>query len=203
MAAKGLRITSGTLRGRFVPPPLEPGSRPLIGRIRQSLCDYLGPKMDGETVLDLFAGTGVVAIEMLSRGAEKATLVESSGRTVKQIAATVGEFGLADRVSVLRGDVLRPERWFHVEHSGSPWSVVFVGTPYHLTDQAGGWDKIGAALRDIDEAGGFAPEAVLVIQYECGHEPALKLPGWSEDPGERRTSGKTGFAFWRRTTQPE
>jgi 16S rRNA (guanine966-N2)-methyltransferase len=202
MAAKGLRITSGELRGRFVPPPLEPGSRPLIGRIRQSLCDYLGPTLEGETVLDLFAGTGVVAIEMLSRGAEKATLVESSGRTVKQIASTVGEFGLGERALVLKGDVLRPERWFHVEHPGAPWSVVFVGTPYHLTEQSGGWKKITAALAKLDEAGAFSPEAVLVLQYERGHEPDLQLPGWAERPEERRTSGKTGFAFWRRSTQP-
>lgn len=202
MAAKGLRITSGELRGRFVPPPLEPGSRPLIGRIRQSLCDYLGPKLQGETVLDLFAGTGVVAIEMLSRGAEKATLVESSGRTVRQISATVGEFGLSERALAIRGDVLRPERWFHVEHPGAPWSLVFVGTPYHLTETPEGWAKIASALQALDGAGAFAQRAVLVVQYEPGHEPSMSIDGWSEDPTERRTSGKTGFAFYRRATQP-
>ena len=203
MAAKGLRITSGTLRGRFVPPPLEPGSRPLIGRIRQSLCDYLGPKLEGETVLDLFAGTGVVAIEMLSRGAEAATLVESSGRTVRQITETVGEFGLGERALVLKGDVLRPERWFHVEHPGAPWSLVFVGTPYHLTQSESGWEKIAASLRSLDEAGAFSDRAVVVVQFEPGFDPVLDLPGWTEDSAERRTSGKTGFAFWRRETQPE
>lgn len=203
MSAKGLRITSGEFRGRFVPPPLEAGSRPLIGRIRQSLCDYLGPKLDGETVLDLFAGTGVVAIEMLSRGAQQATLVESSGRTVRQISETVGEFGLGDRALPIKGDALRPERWFHVEHPGVPWSVAFIGTPYHLTQTPGGWQKIADALAKLDVLGGFSTRAQLVIQFEPGHEPEWNLPGWAERSDERRVSGKTGFAFWRRETQPE
>jgi len=128
--------------------------------------------------------------------------VESSGRTVKQISESVGELGLSDRALAIRGDVLRPERWFHVEHPGAPWSLVFVGTPYHLTQTAAGWGKIAAALATLDGGGAFAERAVMVIQFEPGHEPVLKLPGWTEDPQERRTSGKTGFAFWRRETQP-
>ena len=200
--AKGLRITSGELRGRFVPPPLEQGSRPLIGRVRQSLCDYLAPEMEGATVVDLFAGTGVVAIEMLSRGAAQATLVESSGRTVRQITQTLGEFGLAERALAIRGDVLRPERWFHVEHPGVPWSLAFIGTPYHLTQTTTGWVKIADALIKLDEAGAFGANAMLVVQFEPGHAPVMVVPGWREDAERRRASGKTGFAFWTRETQP-
>jgi 16S rRNA (guanine966-N2)-methyltransferase len=200
--AKGLRITSGELRGRFVPPPLESGSRPLIGRVRQSLCDYLAPVMEGATVVDLFAGTGVVAIEMLSRGAAEATLVESSGRTVRQITETVGEFGLTERALAIRGDVLRPERWFHVEHPGVPWSLAFIGTPYHLTETPTGWAKIAIALATLDRNGAFGETALLVVQFEPGHAPEMEIAGWEEATERRRTSGKTGFAFWTRETQP-
>lgn len=103
-----LRIVGGSLRGRKWTFPDAPGLRPTPDRVRETLFNWLSPHIAGMRVLDLFAGSGALAFEALSRGAAAATLVESDRATATGLRATSARFGLkqagvenADALAVL------------------------------------------------------------------------------------------------------
>jgi 16S rRNA (guanine966-N2)-methyltransferase len=194
----GLRIFGGEFRGRVVPSPVDAGSRPLLARLRQSLCDTLQNDIRNAGVLDLFAGSGVVGLEMLSRGASALTLVDSSPRAAATINETLALFHVEHtRARAVAGDVLRPVAWAGPELPGAPWGLVFVGTPYRLTATPPGQARLSAALGAL-RAGGFtAADALLVLQFGAEHPPADPPGGWIEEVQRRKISGRTGFAFWR------
>lgn len=123
-----MRIVGGSARGRTL--RAVPGSetRPTSDRVRQSLFDLLGQRCDGLRVLDLYAGTGALALEALSRGAAQATLVESAKAAAAVIARNAGELGFTDRVTLLRREVQRalPE----LAERGARFDLVFADPPY-------------------------------------------------------------------------
>src|ERR671936_809382 len=98
-------MVGGEARGR--PLRAVPGrsTRPTADRVRQSLFDLLGQRMDGLAVLDLYAGTGALALEALSRGAGRAVLVERDARACAAIAHNVESLGYGDRCRVIRGEL--------------------------------------------------------------------------------------------------
>lgn len=123
-----MRIVGGEARGR----PLRsvPGTRtrPTADRVRQSLFDALGQRMDGLAVLDLYAGTGALALEALSRGAARAVLVESDARACGVIFHNAAALGYDARCRVVRAelpDALRQLR-------GERFDLVFSDPPYAL-----------------------------------------------------------------------
>jgi len=196
--ANGLRVIAGEFRGRVVPSPVDPGSRPLIARIRQSLCDSLQDEIPGRGVLDLFAGSGVVGIEMLSRGAAALTLVDSSPRAAKRINETLELFHVEqERARAVAGDALRPQSWASPELPGVPWGLVFVGTPYRLAATPDGQARLGSALSRLVELSLVTPEALLVLQFEPEHPVEGPIAGWVGEADRQRISGKTGLSFWR------
>jgi 16S rRNA (guanine966-N2)-methyltransferase len=184
-----------------VPSPVDPGSRPLLARVRQSLCDSLQAEIEGAGVLDLFAGSGVVGIEMLSRGAAALTALDSSPRAVERIDGALREFGVApERGKAVRGDALRPARWLRPDLPGSPFSLVFVGTPYRLSDTLEGRQRLAGALAELGPR--LAGEALVVVQFEPGQGTESPGEGWTEEADRQRISGRTGLAFWRAPAQP-
>src|SRR5262245_50763453 len=90
-----LRIIGGALRGRRWSFPDAPGLRPTPDRVRETLFNWLAPHIGGMRVLDLFAGSGALAFEALSRGAASALLVEQDRATAANLRATAQRFGLA------------------------------------------------------------------------------------------------------------
>ncbi|MEJ7819247.1 MAG: RsmD family RNA methyltransferase, partial [Rubrobacteraceae bacterium] len=101
-----MRVIAGTARGVKLA-PVPPGVRPTTDRVRESLFNSLGQFFDGGDVLDLYAGTGALGIEALSRGCERAVFVEKDGRAVAAIRDNLRRTGLAERAEVLRMDVER------------------------------------------------------------------------------------------------
>jgi 16S rRNA (guanine966-N2)-methyltransferase len=118
-----LRIVAGACGGRRIETPTGRATRPTTDRVREALFSILGASVEGATVLDLFAGSGALGIEALSRGAAEATFVESHPRAVEVIRRNLAELDLAGRVQ--RRDVFA---WL-AEASG-PYSVVFADPPY-------------------------------------------------------------------------
>ena len=94
--------------------------------MRQTLFSWLLPHLSGARVLDLFAGSGVLGLESLSRGASFAHFVDSDHRVVRQLTATVQDLNLTDRISLEKNDAMK---WLKKGH-GTPWDVVFVDPPY-------------------------------------------------------------------------
>ena len=154
-----MRIIAGEFGGRRLQSPPDSRVRPTADRVREAWFSILGDAVSGARVLDLFAGSGALGLEALSRGAQHATFVELSPASLKTLHANVAALGLAGRVTVHRGDALRfvaglPERAFE---------VAFADPPY-TTGQA-------LALRDRFREVPFA--GVLGVE----HQSALDLAG--------------------------
>jgi len=124
------RITGGSHRGRRLRAPKTAGLRPTTERVRGAIFSVIGAgAVEGERVLDLFAGTGALGIEALSRGASGADFVEANGRLAKQLQGTLAELGLADRCRVHQRTVERA-----VTTLEGPYGLVFADPPYGSVD---------------------------------------------------------------------
>lgn len=104
--ARGVRIIGGQWRGTRLPVADVDGLRPSADRVRETLFNWLSPKLPGTRVLDLFAGSGVLGLEALSRGAREALLVERDPRLVESLHACVARLQAGDQARVLRADAL-------------------------------------------------------------------------------------------------
>lgn len=102
-----MRIVAGEAKGRRLKHPKTAGTRPVIDRVKTALFDILGERVVDARFLDLFAGTGAVGLEALSRGAAQATFIELSQQVVAVLRENLRTTGLADRAEVIRGDAFR------------------------------------------------------------------------------------------------
>lgn len=127
-----MRVIAGKLKGQRLVAPRGWKVRPTSDRVREAIFSALGDRVVGATVLDLYCGTGALAIEALSRGAERAVFVD---RDTRPALGNVQRLGLADRAELVRADV---GRWLGEVSSGSfagKFDLVFVDAPYRLADR--------------------------------------------------------------------
>jgi 16S rRNA (guanine966-N2)-methyltransferase len=127
-----MRIVGGELRGRRLaaPPARSAAVRPTADRVREAVFSILGEAVGGASVLDLFCGTGALAIEALSRGAARATLVDTDPRLARR---NVDELGLGGRAEIVRGDAVR-----FLGRRGERFDLVFCDPPYNIADRLEG-----------------------------------------------------------------
>jgi 16S rRNA (guanine(966)-N(2))-methyltransferase RsmD len=129
--AKPLRIIGGTLRGHGILYSGDPRTRPMKDRLREAVFDVLATAVVGKQVIDLFAGTGALSLEAISRGAARATLIERHFPTARLIEQNITQLGLADRTHVHAGDAFlwaRQQRdW--TDFAQPPW-LVLCSPPY-------------------------------------------------------------------------
>lgn len=164
-----IRIVAGNLRGRKISCVVHPGMRPTPQMVREALFSILGNAVPGRVFYDVFAGTGVVGLEAVSRGATSARLIETDQRQATSIQKYADEFGIAKQVQVLRADVYRwAERW--IPPGPAPVNL-FLSPPFpDLSERADEFLKL------IDDLLSKAPaDSVLTIQAEDGF-PVEKLP---------------------------
>lgn len=102
-----VRVIGGDMGGRRLSTPRGRGTRPTADRVREAWFSAISDELVGAHVVDLFAGSGALGIEALSRGAARATFVENDSRAVKAIRANVESLGLAESATIMRGDVFR------------------------------------------------------------------------------------------------
>jgi pantetheine-phosphate adenylyltransferase/16S rRNA (guanine(966)-N(2))-methyltransferase RsmD len=140
-----VRIIAGTARGiRLAPVPKE--VRPTSDRVRESVFNALGQFFGGGDVLDLYAGTGALGIEALSRGCERAVFVERDGRVVAVIRENLQRTGFADRAEVVRGEVGRALDRMLTD--GRLFNLIFADPPYRIaaTEARDIMSRLGALL---------------------------------------------------------
>ena len=152
------RIISGSARGRRLAVPPGTSTRPTSDRAREALfstVESLLRSFAGARVLDLYAGSGAVGLEALSRGADHAMLVESdarAARTIRDNAATTGLAGAEVRAE-------RVERLVAGGAPASPYDVVFLDPPYDVAD-----DALRAVIADLLDGGWLAERALVVVE---------------------------------------
>jgi 16S rRNA (guanine966-N2)-methyltransferase len=161
-----LRIVAGSLGGRRIQAPPGSDTRPTSDRVREALFSALGP-LDGEAVLDLFAGSGALAVEALSRGARHAVLVEKDGRAAAVIRRNLDALNLGPDVAALRRrDALAALR--DAREAGESYDLVFLDPPYRLATGLG--PELAPALAPV-----LAPGARVI--GESDRRTPLELPG--------------------------
>jgi len=171
-----LRIVGGTLSGRrFVAPPGQ-ATRPTTERVREALGSLLESRglLRDAQVLDLFAGSGALAFEALSRGAQHAVLVDKDARCTRLIEQNASELGVSERTRVVRA-VLGPLRAVSLVAKAlpNPATLVFVDPPYA---------EVAAAvtlLHALLQAGTLARGARIVLEHAHKQPPSL-VEGFTE-----------------------
>src|SRR5258708_3198036 len=150
---RGMRVTGGRLRSRALVAPRGTGTRPTTDRVREALFGILASagRLDGARVLDLYAGTGALAIEALSRGAARATLVESGREALAAARANVAALGLAASAQILAADMGAGAAARRVARAG-PFDLVLADPPWSLVDTG----EVARALADLVSAGALA-----------------------------------------------
>lgn len=170
-----MRIVAGTLGGRRIEAPSGQDTRPTSDRVREALFSALGDAVAGARALDLFAGSGALAIEALSRGAASAVLVEKDRRAVQAITANLKALDLRPPHAVLRRrDALAALR--DAREAGETYDLVFLDPPYRLASGLG--PELAPALAPV-----LAPGARVI--GESDRRSPLDLPGLLT-PFERR-----------------
>src|SRR5262245_50102415 len=182
-----MRVIGGHDRGRRLRAPRGLGTRPTADRVRVTLFDVLGPAVAGARVLDLFAGSGAVGIEALSRGAARVVLVEREPAALRALRANLAALGAPRATArVMAGDVLRalPE----IGTQEGPFDFVFVDPPYATTLAARTLEALAPAR--------VCREGTEVIVQHSTRTALPTVPGLTAHRRPRRF-GDTALTFLR------
>ncbi len=158
-----LRIVAGKWRSRLLDIAEVPGLRPTSERVRETLFNWLAPSIQGARCLDLFAGTGALGFEAMSRGATEVVFVENSRRAIKAIEKSTKILDAAG-VVVHCGDATEYLR----DARPASFDIIFLDPPF--AD-----DRLEALCRQIDERGILAPGGRIYLEQDRA-KPATELP---------------------------
>jgi 16S rRNA (guanine966-N2)-methyltransferase len=184
-----MRIVGGRLRGRSLAAPRSQLIRPTADRLRESLFNILahgyGDPVSGARVLDLFAGTGALGLEALSRGAAFALFIESSAEARALVRENIAALGLGGVTRILRRDATK----LGTAQIHQPFSLAFLDPPY-------GQGLAERALASAHSGGWLCPEALVVVEEAMSGK--FVAPDRLEEL-ERRAYDDTEFIFLRTT----
>lgn len=171
-----MRVVAGTARGRSLVAPAGARTRPTTDRVREAIFNALWSRgvLEGARVADLFAGSGALGVEALSRGAAHVTFVDSAGPARRAIRRNVEACGVAERATIVAAPV---ERWVAGLAPGDRFDLAFCDPPYAFD----GWATLLAAL----------PADLVVVESD---RPVDMPAGWSLARAARYGGTWVGFA---------
>lgn len=187
-----MRVISGQARGR--PLKAVPGNatRPTTDKVKEALFSIIGPYFDGERVLDLFAGTGGLGIEALSRGAGTAVFVDANPRSIEVVRRNLEATGFARQAEVYRNDARKAIR--ALERRGEPFHLLFLDPPYAM-------DNCDEMLSEMAEKGLVADGATAVVEHAAEVDYPDGFGGFARV--RHATYGETALSVYRfRETAP-
>lgn len=156
-----VRVVSGSAKGRPLKAVPGMGTRPTTDKVKEAVFSMIGPYFDGGTVLDLFAGTGGLAIEALSRGMERAVLVDMDPKSIDTIRANLKTTRFEDQAEVYRNDAMRALK--ALEKRGLVLDAVFLDPPYRMKNG----DELMLLMQDKRM---LHTGAVVVLEHESSYE---------------------------------
>ena len=171
-----MRVVAGSARGRALVAPPGGKTRPTSDRVREAVFNALWSRrvLDGAVAVDLFAGSGALGVEALSRGAAHVTFVDDDRAAVRAVRSNLETCGVADRATVVAG---RAERWLAGLASGARFDLAFCDPPYAYE----AWPALLEAL----------PAALVVVESDG----PVELPaGWGFERESRYGGTWVGFA---------
>ncbi len=177
-----LRIVAGRLRGSRLAVPARAGLRPTPDRVRETLFNWLMPVVEGARCLDLYAGTGALGIEALSRGAHSCTFVESDRALARDLRDNLSRLRI-ENARVIEGDALAL-----LAGKAEPFDIVFLDPPYSA-------DLWNASAERLEGRGWLAAGAWIYLESPA--DAALALPAaWTLHREGR--AGAVRYALYRR-----
>ena len=181
-----MRIISGEAKGRTLFAPQGSETRPTSDKIRGSMFNIIGARVADARVLDLFGGTGALALEAVSRGAAFAVIADSGRAAIQAIERNARNVAKADYENRVR--VLRMDYRAAVERAEGPFDLVFLDPPYRMTE------AYGDALDRLCRLGKLSPDCLIVM--ERVKSAAIALPERFESY-DTRLYGDTAVEFVR------
>jgi 16S rRNA (guanine966-N2)-methyltransferase len=161
-----VRIIGGRWRGRKVSFPAAAAIRPSPDRVRETLFNWLAPVIRGARCLDLFAGSGVLGLEALSRGAASAVLLDRDRAVVRHLRSC------ADSLGATGASVVEAEAMAWLDAGQGPYDIVFLDPPFDCGLMPG-------LLAKLDRPGGLAPGACVYIERPADEGAPALPPGWT------------------------
>jgi 16S rRNA (guanine(966)-N(2))-methyltransferase RsmD len=154
-----MRIIAGSLKGRTLEAPTWDGLRPTSDKLRETLFNVLSSRVPDSNVLDVFAGSGALGLEALSRGASRVVFVEHDRRAAALIGSNVTRCGVNERCVIIRDAA---ERVLQNPIDGDPFDLVMLDPPYGFEPLA---DVVHAAAKHL------APEGLLILEHATRRVP--------------------------------
>jgi 16S rRNA (guanine966-N2)-methyltransferase len=185
-----MRIIGGTAKRRGLKSPSpSTGVRPILARIKKSLFDILRPRLEGSEFLDLYAGSGAVGIEALSRGAKFVTFVDMNPNCLSIVRQNLSILRLFDKAKLIRADITKG---LHVV--GGPFDIIFMGPPYHDDH----WHAFALTVPTLKEIGRnqLLREGGIVVGQHHAKEIVEAPPGW--EIYRQELYGDTLLSFFKR-----
>ena len=184
-----MRLTGGLDRGRRLKAPRGLRTRPTAAKIREAIFNILGPPPEG-AVLDLFAGTGALGMEALSRGAHRAVFVERDRNALAALRQNLRELGFADKSTVIATDVRTGIRRLTASMTADEsdrFSWVFMDPPYV--------EETESILGELSQKVLLTGCAVVIVEHDKRHRPPASVNGLFLT--DRREYGETELSFYR------
>ena len=195
-----MRITGGEFGGRNLKVPKSDAIRPTQDRVREAVFNIIQFEVAGSEFLDLFAGSGAVGLEALSRGAKSATFVERDRRHLAVLKENLESLGSGRVGTVAARPMATPNdttviaadayRWVE-RYVGPGFSIGFADPPYALGEEKG----YASVLATLAERGVIRPGGLFIAEMTAVQK-AEETPGW--ELVRDRTYGKTRICMWRR-----
>lgn len=179
-----MRIIAGQYKGRRLGAVKNAPVRPTADKTREAVFSILGGLVEDALVLDLFAGTGALGLESLSRGAAKAVFVDSNRESIALLRQNIKLLGAENTATVLLRDVLRPGSLSGLE---GPFDLVFADPPYKA-------DALSRTLKNIAESACLANGATVVAEHSALTDPPS--PPSNLVLSDRRKYGKSLVSFF-------
>jgi 16S rRNA (guanine966-N2)-methyltransferase len=164
MAANEVRIIGGNWRGRKLSFPSAPALRPSLGRVRETLFNWLREEVVDSRCLDLYAGSGALGLEALSRGAAEVTFVDRDPKVIKALQGNAARLNAPDCI------IIRSVARKFLARAKQPWDIVFLDPPFAENDLA-------TTLDDLRQRNLLSHRGL--VYFEVSRRTQLELRGWA------------------------
>jgi len=191
-----LRVTSGTVRGFKLDVPKVEAVRPPLEMARQAIFNILGQDLEGFRAADLFAGSGVMGIEALSRGASAVLFVELDRAAVACIRKNLEKTRMSDKATVVPADAFHA--WRYIDEA-APLDLVFLDPPFELIRAAESRERVTALVDGLFESPALAGDAVVILRVpkDASLEPLPARAVLADD----RVYGQSRVLFFERARE--
>lgn len=183
-----MRVVAGTAKGRKLKAPKTPGTRPVMDRVKTALFDILARRVKGIRFLDLFAGTGSIGIEALSRGATAATFIELGPEALRCVRDNLATTGFTGQSEVLRTDAFKFLE--SAQAAGRRYDIVYVAPPQYQGLAA-------QALTQLDASPLTEPGGLVIVQVDPREGAEVRaVPLHTLAESDERRYGSTLLLFY-------